>query len=163
MAADHVRFVRTLHCVSWRWRGSSAVLCKNRQWGRCKIPYMARNSSIRALPTTHVNRIELRDCKMWRRETERAMRSGQSRSRCPCTLCYFGKPLLRTTHAIHLRDFGRHPKKRLQPQAISVPMFHYRAVQNAQSEEYVVAQPANGVVNVDYRDVEQATNPCSMW
>jgi len=58
----------------------------------------------------------MRDAKMWRRETERALRTGQSRSRCPCTLCLFGRPLLRTTQATHLRDFGRHPRKRLQPQ-----------------------------------------------
>ena len=67
------------------------------------------------LPTTHVRRIELRDAKMWRRETEREARTGILRTKCPCSLCLFGKPMLRKTHAVHLRDFGRHPQRRLQP------------------------------------------------
>lgn len=66
------------------------------------------------LPTTNARRIELRDAKMWRRETERQMRTGSTTSRCPCTLCLFGRPLLRTTQAKHVRDYGRHPMKRLQ-------------------------------------------------
>jgi hypothetical protein len=65
-------------------------------------------------PTNNPRRIELRDAKMWRRETERHLRSGNRRSRCPCTLCLFGRPLLRTTQAKHLRNYGRHPMKRLQ-------------------------------------------------
>ena len=81
---------------------------------------MSEASCGEGLPTTHARRIELRDAKMWRRETERAMRTGQSKSRCPCMLCLFGKPLLRTTHALHLRDYGRHPLKRLQPHVISL-------------------------------------------
>jgi hypothetical protein len=65
------------------------------------------------LPTSHTRRIELRDAKMWRRETERQARTGARTSKCPCTLCLFGRPLLRTTQAKHLRDYGRHPMKRL--------------------------------------------------
>lgn len=77
---------------------------------------MTRDGYERGLLTTHPLRIEMRDAKMWRRESVREWRTGETRSRCPCALCLFGKPLLRSTHAIHLRDFGRHPKKRLQPQ-----------------------------------------------
>ena len=77
---------------------------------------MPRGDVQEDLPTTHVRRVELRDAKMWRRESERQLRTGESRSRCPCTLCLFGRPLLRRTHATHLRDFGRHPMRRLQPQ-----------------------------------------------
>ena len=65
-------------------------------------------------PTTNTRRIERRDAKMWRRETERLLRTGRPTSRCPCTLCLFGKPLLRTTQAKHVRDYGRYPMKRLQ-------------------------------------------------
>ena len=92
---------------------------------------MAEDTVVRALPTTDVRRIERRDAKMWRRETERETRTGQSRSRCPCTLCLFGRPLLRRTHAIHLREFGRHPMKRLQPQANSYVSHHFCILQNA--------------------------------
>lgn len=77
---------------------------------------MAREAGREGLPTTDVRRVQLRDAKMWRRETERQLRTGETRSRCPCSLCLFGKPLLRRTHGIHLRDFGRHPMRRLQPQ-----------------------------------------------
>ena len=66
------------------------------------------------LRTADARRIELRDAKMWRRETERQQRTGSRTSRCPCTLCLFGKPLLRSTQAKHLRDYGRHPLRRLQ-------------------------------------------------
>ena len=101
---------------------------------------MAIDSVVRRLPTTDVRRIKLRDAKMWRRETERALRTGQSRSRCPCTLCLFGKPLLRRTHAIHLREFGRHPKKRLQPQAISGVLFLSCTVEDAK-KQHVLCGP----------------------
>lgn len=66
------------------------------------------------LGTSDAHRIELRDAKMWRRETERHMRTGSRTTRCPCTLCLFGRPLLRSTQAKHLRDYGRHPRRRLQ-------------------------------------------------
>lgn len=85
---------------------------------------MPHGSATEGLPTTHPLRIQMRDAKMWRRETQILRRTGQSTSRCPCTLCLFGKPLLRSTHAIHLRDFGRHPRKRLQPQ-VSIAMSGY--------------------------------------
>ena len=85
---------------------------------------MARDHNEERLPTTHPLRIQMRDAKMWRRETQQERRTGQSKSRCPCSLCLFGKPLLRSTHAIHLRDFGRHPRKRLQPQ-VSAAMSDY--------------------------------------
>ena len=94
---------------------------------------MARESCHEGLPTSHPRRIEMRDAKMWRRETERELRTGQTRSRCPCSLCLFGKPLLRRTHAIHLRDFGRHPQKRLQPQVLIV-MFDLNDKQNVQNQ-----------------------------
>jgi hypothetical protein len=71
------------------------------------------------LPISHTRRIELRDAKMWRRETERHARTGARTSRCPCTLCLYGKPLLRTTQAKHVRDYGRHPMKRLQEEVSS--------------------------------------------
>lgn len=77
-------------------------------------------------PTTNALRIQLRDAKMWRRETELLQQTGQSRSRCPCTLCLFGRPLLRTTHAKHLRDYGRHPLRRLQPQVHSDIISHFQ-------------------------------------
>ena len=80
------------------------------------MEHMSEASCGGALPTTHARRIQLRDAKMWRRESERELRSGQCKSRCPCSLCLFGKPMLRTTHALHLREYGRHPLKRLQPQ-----------------------------------------------
>lgn len=83
------------------------------------IQNMSEASCDGAHPTTNGRRIELRDAKMWRRESERKARSGQRRSRCPCSLCLFGEPLLRTTHALHLRDYGRHPLKRLQPEVSS--------------------------------------------
>ena len=75
---------------------------------------MEQGSADGRLPTTHAARIENRDAKMWRRETERQARTGNRTSRCPCTLCLFGRPLLRTTQARHLRDYGRHPLRRLQ-------------------------------------------------
>ena len=80
------------------------------------IDNMADESLHSRLPTTDARRIARRDAKMWLRETERQQRTRQARSRCPCSLCLFGRPLLRTTHAKHLRDFGRHPQKRLQPE-----------------------------------------------
>jgi hypothetical protein len=85
------------------------------------MPDMAMEQGIRGgrLPTSHTRRIELRDAKMWRRETERQARTGARTSRCPCTLCLFGKPLVRTTQAKHLRDYGRHPMKRLQEEVSS--------------------------------------------
>jgi hypothetical protein len=72
------------------------------------------------MPTTNARRIELRDAKMWRRETERQLRLGDHKSRCPCTLCLFGRPLLRSTQAKHLRDYGWHPMKRLQDEVNSL-------------------------------------------
>ena len=71
------------------------------------------------LPTTDSRRMQLRDEKMWRRESERQMRTGDRTSRCPCTLCLYGRPLLRTTQAKHLRDYGRHPMRRLQEEVQS--------------------------------------------
>jgi hypothetical protein len=71
------------------------------------------------LPTTNAMRIERRDAKMWRRETERELRTGSRTSKCPCTLCLFGRPLLRTTQAKHVRDYGRHPARRLQEEVSS--------------------------------------------
>lgn len=73
------------------------------------------------LPTTHATRIENRDAKMWRRETQRELRTGSRTSRCPCTLCLFGRPLLRTTQAKHLRDYGRHPMRRMQEEVSCMP------------------------------------------
>jgi hypothetical protein len=99
---------------------------------------MPRDNSMRALPTTDARRIQLRDAKMWRRETERETRTGQPRSKCPCTLCLFGKPLLRRTHAVHLRDFGRHPMKRLQPQANSLRLSHYCIFRHAHEHPLAV-------------------------
>ena len=84
-------------------------------WG-LRRANMAREGVREDLPTTDARRVQLRDAKMWRRETERQIRTGEARSRCPCSLCLFGRPLLRSTHGIHLRDFGRHPMRRLQPQ-----------------------------------------------
>lgn len=83
------------------------------------------------LPTSHPRRIELRDIKMWRRESERQLRSGSRTSRCPCTLCLFGRPLLRTTQAKHLRDYGRHPVKRLQEEVkhILLVVYTFPAIQ----------------------------------
>lgn len=72
------------------------------------------------LPTTNALRMETRDAKMWRRETERQSRTGSRTSRCPCTLCLFGRPLLRTTQAKHIRDYGRHPMRRLQEDVSSM-------------------------------------------
>lgn len=72
------------------------------------------------LPTTNALRMEMRDAKMWRRETERQFRTGSCTNRCPCTLCLFGRPLLRTTQAKHIRDYGRHPKRRLQEDVSSM-------------------------------------------
>ena len=88
----------------------------------CHIPRMQVNLNMDMevggeegrLPTSHPRRIAMRDAKMWRRETEREIRTGSRTSRCPCTLCMFGRPLLRSTQAKHLRDYGRHPLKRLQ-------------------------------------------------
>ena len=77
---------------------------------------MARGNYEAGLPTTHPRRMEMRDAKMWRREAEKEARTGQTRSRCPCSLCLFGRPMLRSTHAVHLQQYGRHPMKRLQPQ-----------------------------------------------
>ena len=80
---------------------------------------MDQGNGVRRLPTSDARRTELRDAKMWRRETERQVRTGNRSSRCPCTLCLFGKPLLRATQAKHIRDYGRHPAKRLQEEVNS--------------------------------------------
>ena len=80
---------------------------------------VAHRAGQERLPTSHSRRIELRDAKMWRRETQRLLASGNRTSRCPCTLCLFGRPLLRATQAKHLRDYGRHPAKRLQSEVKS--------------------------------------------
>ena len=85
----------------------------NRLQVRPDMDMEERNAHGRLL-TTSARRIEIRDAKMWRRETERQMRTGIATSRCPCTLCLFGRPLLRTTQAKHVRDYGRHPMRRLQ-------------------------------------------------
>ena len=77
---------------------------------------MEARGNVRRLPTTHALRLKKRDGKMWRRETERAGGLWHIKSRCPCRLCPFGRPLLRTTQARHLRDYGRHPSRRLQYQ-----------------------------------------------
>lgn len=66
------------------------------------------------LPTTHASIIERRDAKMWRRESKRLGKSISSKSKCPCTLCLFGRPFLTSTQVKHLRDYGQHPLKRLQ-------------------------------------------------
>ena len=81
---------------------------------------MPRGTMDGRLPTTHARRIQLRDAKMWRRESDRPGASSSSKSNCPCSLCLFGRPLLRSTQARHLRDYGRHPIKRLQPQVSSI-------------------------------------------
>ena len=87
----------------------------------------------RRLPTTDSRRTELRDAKMWRRETERQRRTGTRTSRCPCTLCMFGKPLLRTTQAKHLRDYGRHPAKRLQEEVNSLAPLNHKPSMHSQN------------------------------
>ena len=83
---------------------------------------MERGGHNGRLPTTHPRRIQMRDVKMWHRERVQQERTGDRTSRCPCTLCLFGRPLLRSTQAKHLRDYGRHPKKRL-PLEVNYSLF----------------------------------------
>ena len=85
-----------------------------------QLSSMARGGIEGGVPKTNARKIEMWDAKMWWREAERTMRSERARSRCPCLLCLFGKPLLRRTHALHLWNYGRHPMKRLQPQVRSM-------------------------------------------
>lgn len=73
---------------------------------------------------TDARRIKMRDAKMWRRESARQALEGNSRSRCPCSLCLFGRPLVRATQAKHLQDYGRHPQRRLQPQVQYILLRH---------------------------------------
>lgn len=95
------------------------VCCKCAE-SRCGLNMdMPEGNAGGRLPTTHARRIQLRDAKMWRRETDRQLGTGSRTSRCPCTLCMFGRPLLRATQAKHLRDYGRHPARRLQEEVKS--------------------------------------------
>ena len=101
---------------------------KQKTKGTAATGGMARGGNVRRLPTTHPERLKRRDAKMWRRESERAGGLLDSKSRCPCTLCPFGRPLLRTTQARHLRDYGRHPTRRLQMEV--PPTYKYVCMHN---------------------------------
>ena len=108
------------HCAWHVVFKSNAMVCV------CRLSHMAHmamphHSGDERLPTSNRRRMELRDAKMWRRETERQLRTGARTSRCPCRLCLFGRPLLRSTQAKHLRDYGRHPMKRL-PEEVHSPL-----------------------------------------
>lgn len=65
-----------------------------------------------AVGIDHPLRISARDIKLRGRDLERASRLGYRRCRCPCRICIFGRPLLLSTQARHLEDFGRHPLRR---------------------------------------------------
>lgn len=106
--------------ICWRWAITNTTQLQGTQTRRVDWSLrwcgMVRGSYERGLPTTHPHRIQLRDAKMWRRETIREAATGRARSKCPCSLCMFGRPLLRRTQAVHLQLYGRHPRMRLQPQ-----------------------------------------------
>ena len=92
--------------------------------GRENNVAMEGRESPRMHPTTHAGRIKRRDAKMWLRETVKHAAAGLEKSRCPCTICLFGRPLLRSTQVRHLRDYGRHPVKRLQEQVCPTSISH---------------------------------------
>lgn len=92
--------------------------------GRENNVAMEGRESPRMHPTTHAGRIKRRDAKMWLRETVKHAVAGLEKSRCPCTICMFGRPLLRSTQVRHLRNYGRHPVKRLQEQVCPTSIPH---------------------------------------
>ena len=92
-------------------RGSRRRSPKHKRVEQAAYIGMDPGGNVRRLPTTHAMRMRKRDNKMWRRETERAGGLRDIKSKCPCRLCLFGRPLLRTTQARHLRDYGRHPSR----------------------------------------------------
>ena len=101
-------------------RGSRRRSPKHKRVEQAAYIGMDPGGNVRRLPTTHAMRMRKRDNKMWRRETERAGGLRDIKSKCPCRLCLFGRPLLRTTQARHLRDYGRHPSRRLQEQVLYI-------------------------------------------
>lgn len=111
--------IRSLGCTNcYNNKAGKRTLCETTNVN------MNRNGMQARTPTTDEERIKMRDAKMWLRESIRDGVQGNSRSRCPCSLCLFGRPLLRATQAKHLQDYGRHPLKRLQPQVLHISVQH---------------------------------------
>ena len=83
-------------------------------WWKTSNVHMEHRGVEAKIPTTHAHKIEMRDAKMWRRESMRLGMQRNSRSQCPCSLCLFGRFMLWATLVKHLQDYEKHPMKWLQ-------------------------------------------------